>query len=81
MFASYHGVAQRIKQKPMSIFYLFFHFFSRQLHGHRIALHKNLFTSLLFNAIFEIWFKADVLLTSNDDTDGSSETVLKQVNV
>jgi len=65
----------------MFIFYLLFHFFSRQLHGHRIALHKNLFTSLLFNAVFEIWFKADVLLTLNDDTDSASKTVLMQVNI
>lgn len=54
-----------------------FHLY-RQLHGHRIALHKNLFTSLLFNAVFEIWFKADVLLTLNDDTDSASKTVLMQ---
>jgi hypothetical protein len=81
MYASYHGVTQRIKQKPVSIFYLMSHFFSRQLHGNRIALHKNLFMSLLFNAVFEIWFKTGVLLTSYDDTDSASQTVLKQVNV
>jgi hypothetical protein len=81
MFASYHGIAQRIKQKPTSIFYLLFHFFSRQLHGNRIALHKNLFISLLFNAVFAIWFKAGFMLASAVDTDDARETVLKQVNV
>jgi len=65
----------------MSLFYLLFHFFSRQLHGHRIALHKNLFISLFFNAVFEIWFKTGVLLTLYDDTDSASRTVLRQVNV
>jgi len=65
----------------MSILYLLFHFFSRQLRGHRIALHKNLFISLLFNAVFEIWFKTGVLLASYDNTDSASETVFKQVNV
>ncbi|PNF38042.1 hypothetical protein B7P43_G02350 [Cryptotermes secundus] len=54
-----------------------FHLY-RQLHGHRIALHKNLFTSLLFNAVFEIWFKTGVLLTAYDDTDSGKESVLKQ---
>jgi hypothetical protein len=53
--------------------------FFRQLHGHRIALHKNLFTSLLFNAVFEIWFKTGVLLTAYDDTDSGKASVLKQV--
>lgn len=60
---------------------LSFHFFSRQLHGLRIALHKNLFISLLFNAVFEIWFKTGVLLTLYDGRDSANETVLKQVNV
>jgi hypothetical protein len=81
MFGSYNGGAPGIKQKPMSIFYLLFHFFSRQLHGHRISLHKNLFVSLLFNAVFEIWFKTGVLLTSNDGTDSASESLSKQVNL
>jgi hypothetical protein len=60
---------------------LLFHFFSRQLHGQRIALHKNLFISLLFNAVFEIWFKTGVLLPSYDDTESGKESVLKQVNL
>jgi hypothetical protein len=53
--------------------------FFRQLHGNRIALHKNLFTSLLFNAVFEIWFKTGVLLTAYDDSDSGKASVLKQV--
>jgi hypothetical protein len=65
----------------MNIFYPVFHFFSRQLHGHRIALHKNLFISLLFNAVFEIWFKTGVLWTSYDDADNIRESGLKQVNL
>lgn len=54
-----------------------FHLY-RQLHGHRIALHKNLFISLLFNAVFEIWFKTGVLWTSYDDADNIRESGLKQ---
>lgn len=54
-----------------------FHLY-RQLHGHRISLHKNLFVSLLFNAVFEIWFKTGVLLASSDDTVSASESLSKQ---
>ncbi|KAJ4445710.1 hypothetical protein ANN_12395 [Periplaneta americana] len=50
----------------------------RQLHGHRIALHKNLFSSLLFNAIFEIWFKTGVMLTAYDDDDHGQKSILKE---
>jgi uncharacterized membrane-anchored protein len=60
----------------MNIFYVLFYFFSRQLHGKRIALHKNLLTSLLFNAVFVIWFKTSVLLPPN-----ARELVLNQVNL
>lgn len=70
----------QVAEKDWNIYSLFC-FLSRQLHGHRIALHKNLFVSLLFNAVFEIWFKTGVLLTAYDDTNNGNKSVLKQVHI
>ncbi|PSN36503.1 hypothetical protein C0J52_05045 [Blattella germanica] len=52
-----------------------FSVYRRQLHGQRILLHKNLFASLLFNAVFEICFKTGILLTANEH---DQDSVLKQ---
>ncbi|KAJ9582406.1 hypothetical protein L9F63_003259, partial [Diploptera punctata] len=53
---------------------IIFHAF-RQLHGHRIILHKNLFISLLLNAIFHIWFKTGILLATYDEHNNEGSTL------
>ena len=59
----------------MSAFFIFLH---RVLRVQRIAIHKNLFASLLFHSILTIVFKSVVLIPYIRNT-GEEETTLEEV--